>query len=483
MNKITVTPQVSSRVRTTAFVVAVAGLGLTLLVIAISFMFRTQVGQQMNDSIRQEVSELQRFATVGTDPETDGPFTDAERFVTVYLDRQTADPHEMLVGGAQGADPARVIRGKDAPTPREMSVETRQQLLTVGSADTIQDPAIGKITYQNVELNVADTSPGYVLVASFHKPALEAMNRQLVLIALLAVVSLVLTGTGAWWVAGRITGSVDEFEQAVEHATTQPGVPSIPESGSPDMIRLAQSANRLTDVAERAVEQERQFTQDVTHELRTPIAVIDAELSRPPLDDADRARSLEKISDQVSNLQILLGHLAVVNRVDRPDYVQPDDAMSVRHLIEGFTASWEPSTKALADKNVTLVADVSGVGLQVQVDRIRMNEALQHLTDNAIDASEFGSSVVIDAMRHNDGDDQWVWIEVRDRGRGIPEGQHDKVIQRFAHASNDESPGVGLGLAIIDSIVRAHHGRLELLDGTNGGTTARIWLPRNLVSA
>ncbi len=235
---------------------------------------------------------------------------------------------------------------------------------------------------------------------------------------------------------------------------------------------------RVAAPIERARQRQLAFSADASHELRTPVSVIEAQTSlalagqREP--DADR-RAFERIDRESRRIRRILEDLLWLARFDAlrgaPD-AEPVDV--------GILAS------ATADR-FGVVAEARGLTLSVAsapgdhvvaIPPEWLDRLLGVLVDNACKFAPDGSTVRIAVG----GDAARVTLAVEDAGPGIPVAQRDRIFDRF-HRATDGGSGAGLGLAIADGIVRATHGRWRVAESDLGGASMGVSWPRALGNA
>jgi signal transduction histidine kinase len=208
---------------------------------------------------------------------------------------------------------------------------------------------------------------------------------------------------------------------------------------------------------------------DVTHELRTPLAVIQGNIEaiidevHPP--DADHLRA---ILDETHVLSRLIDDLRTVSTADAGALALHRDEIEIGRLIRDTVASFDTQATAA---DVSLKVDADGAG-SAMVDPIRVREVLNNVVANALRYTPRGGSVLVGAT----GDDQRVTVKVRDTGAGIAPDVLPHIFERFTHAP--DSPGAGLGLAIAKSLVTAHGGEISATSTLGQGTELRFTIPR-----
>ncbi len=224
-------------------------------------------------------------------------------------------------------------------------------------------------------------------------------------------------------------------------------------------------AGRAIDPVQKAFDRLEQFTADVSHELRTPIAIVQAEvdvgLAKRDPSAGDLRRRLERIGQTTDRMARLVGDLLIWVRQDSgnlqmaPENIRVVDVFA--DVAQGL-ALLHPAVRFVPEAPPTLAC---------RADPLHLRQALFNLADNAAHHSPAGTEVQLRA-RHQDGR---VLVEVSDRGTGIAPDLIPHLFERFFRAG--DRPGMGLGLAISQAILKAHGSSLQVSSGEHGGT--RFW--------
>jgi len=252
--------------------------------------------------------------------------------------------------------------------------------------------------------------------------------------------------------------------------------------------QLGKTFDSMAGELERAEESRRGFLQDAAHELKTPLAVIDA-TSSAILDGVytpDR-RHIETIRDQSRVLARIVDDLRTISLAEGGHLPLERRAVDVAATLSSGAAGFEARAATLG---VTLAVDAPG-GLAVDADPDRVRQIVTALVDNALRHTPAGGTVrlvaaPIDVATRRGAARRAVRISVEDTGPGIPPESLPRIFERFFQADPSHSRGAGtsgLGLSIVRALVEAQGGRAGAENGPNGG--ARLWfeLPSASVSA
>jgi two-component system phosphate regulon sensor histidine kinase PhoR len=222
----------------------------------------------------------------------------------------------------------------------------------------------------------------------------------------------------------------------------------------------------------------RDFVANVSHELRTPLSIlrgyIETLLDSPETSRKELSRILGVMERHSKRLDLLVDDLLTLAQLESANpnlqLVDIDLANFFREVIR----DWE---KKLATKQLNLMVDVPADLAVIRADRVRLQEALYNLLDNAVKYSrEHGEIRLIARQR-----DQEIVLSVSDDGVGIAEDELPRIFERFYRVdkarSHDSVRGTGLGLAIVKHVAQLHGGRVEAESELENGTTIRVVLP------
>jgi two-component system OmpR family sensor kinase len=287
-------------------------------------------------------------------------------------------------------------------------------------------------------------------------------------------------GLGAWVLAGAALGPVERMRRRLGEITERnPGARLGVPAGGDEIASLAVTMNSLLDRLQAAAERQRDFVADASHELLTPLTALRAELelarrpgrSRPALDEAVTAAAGD--TDRLIHLAQDL--LLLARAQDGTDFLRARP-VSVAGLLSAAARAFASQAHA---RSITLEV-AADPALTVAADPDRLRQALDNLLSNAIRYSAAGGVVELTARASGHGDRARVVLEVRDHGPGFPPEFLPHAFERFRRADAARSRaagGFGLGLAIVASIARAHHGNAVAGNHPQGGAWVSIDIP------
>jgi signal transduction histidine kinase len=209
------------------------------------------------------------------------------------------------------------------------------------------------------------------------------------------------------------------------------------------------------------LEHQERFLHDVSHELRTPVTIAQGHLEVLRRASADPVQEIDVAVDELGRIERILERLLLLAKAERPDFVVLGD-IDPEVFLEDVLMRWSEVAP-----RVWRLGSVPAGSLHVDPEALRI--ALDALLENAVKYTE--ASELIRVSARDDGTS--LVIEVEDEGRGVPGHALGHIFERFARADSARSRdhgGVGLGLAIVDAIAKAHGGSVAVRTAANGST-------------
>lgn len=296
-------------------------------------------------------------------------------------------------------------------------------------------------------------------------------------------IALPMLGVALTLLIGRGLRPLQTLAQAI--AARQPeDLAALPETGLPrEMLPVVERLNALFRRVAQSIEQERRFTADAAHELRTPLAAIraHAQVALAEADATRRQAALERVVEATDRATRLTGQLLTLARLDAEAFAAPQ-VCALRALAVAVLADLAPD--ALARGVAVELAGHEDTHVAGQPELLRV--LLRNLVDNAVRHAPVGSTVEVRVLGDADfgGDARPGW-RVTDQGPGIPSAQRAAVLRRFHRLADAPQGGTGLGLSIVARICELHAAQLTLDEGPGGRglqATVRFGLPAATIS-
>jgi len=276
-------------------------------------------------------------------------------------------------------------------------------------------------------------------------------------ILLILALSVVAVSPLAWLFARRLAGPITAFAAAAERLGRDPRAPPLSLSGSAEVAAAANAFNEMQERLRRYVEDRTAMIGAVAHDLRTPLTRLRFRIETTP--DDVRAK-LESDIDQMEAM--ISATLAFVRDTSRPaERTKLELASLLESVMDEAAETGGDATAEESDKIV------------IEGDPIALKRLVTNLVENAL---KYGGTARGRVYRQTGG----AVLEIDDNGPGVPSSELDRVFEPFFRGEpsrNRETGGIGLGLAVVRSLARAHGGDVTLLNRPEGGLRARVTLP------
>jgi two-component system, OmpR family, sensor kinase len=245
-----------------------------------------------------------------------------------------------------------------------------------------------------------------------------------------------------------------------------------------ELAMLALDFDLMAERLRGLLESHRELLRDVSHELRSPLARLQIALGLARRPSADLGRELDRIDQEVSRLDELIGEILSLSRLDDPAHTLQAEPVNIEELLETLidNARLEAEPRSIR----VLVTTLSSMTLSG--DRELLFRALENVLRNAVRFSPDGAAVEL-ALEHA-GDA--ALIRISDRGPGVPTEALQRIFEPFfsvAKARDRDSAGYGIGLAITARVVALHGGSVRANNRPEGGLQVEIRLPLQRLSA
>jgi heavy metal sensor kinase len=330
--------------------------------------------------------------------------------------------------------------------------------------------------YRTKTTLLADGNRTRILVVGLSmQPIEDPVHEVLMLLLIAGPVALAATSIAAYWLARKALRPVEQMTsdaQEIGKAGLHERV-AVPDSRD-EIGRLGLTLNAMLDRIERGVTDKHRLVADASHALRTPLAVMRAEMDVSLRGDelTSSAREvLESARDEVDRMSRTVDNLMALAEADEGGLQLLTVRVSLRQAIEDAA---RPLRLVAAAKGVTLLAE--GGALEALADPQRLQLALTNLIENAIKFTPAGGTVHVTSWRR----ESEVGVTVSDEGPGIPAEDREHLFDRYYRVDSVRGRkvrGSGLGLAICHEVALAHGGRIWLESTVGTGSTFFLALP------
>lgn len=320
-----------------------------------------------------------------------------------------------------------------------------------------------------ISLPAADAAYFEVFPMTELERTLSALRSSLLIATAITVISAAAIGRYA---AGRVVRPLEPVASAAQQIAGGALATRLPATRDPDLGPLTDAFNTMAASLEERIAREARFTSDVSHELRSPLAVLAASIDIIERRRADLpptvSETFELLADRVGEFQTLVLELLEISRFDNGAVTLDSEPIDIRVFLERLLAGGAPRAALEVDE---------AVPRHVVADRRRLGQALSNVFDNA---ARYAGGVT---RCHAQVTPTEFVVDIDDCGPGVDPGERKAVFDRFARGSAGRragsTSGTGLGLALAAEHIKLHGGSIEATDAPGGGARFRIRIPRS----
>ena len=325
---------------------------------------------------------------------------------------------------------------------------------------------MNKIAYLAEPIEINGQVRGVFVIAITTQKEHQEVQEAILIIIRVTLVTVAISSVLAWIFAARILTPLRLLTKTARDITENNLAQRIKVKGNDEVAQLSVTFNEMLDRLESAFTTQKNFLNDVGHELKTPITIVQGHLEVMESTPEELEETKEVVLDELERMNRLIGDLMFLAKSEQPDFLQLED-IEVSTLTKEIYAK----SKVIADRHWQL--ESVGTGL-ILADRQRLIQAITNLAQNATKHTKPEDTIAIGSAI----DKNYVHLWVRDTGTGIAEEEQQKIFQRFQTGSNNfGGKSTGLGLSIVSAIAQAHGGKIQLCSCLNQGSTFTLILP------
>jgi signal transduction histidine kinase len=400
----------------------------------------------------------------------------AHRAIVVQLDDRIASETQMLldeVGEGGIPELTAAIRERDAAR----SVASLDYLLLDRSGRTLAGglrpdtpPRPGhmeRMSYNRGRKQAQATTTilpgGERLVVAADRQDIDEIDAAIIELFIGATVGMLILGIGASWALGALTrrrlNSIDRTARAIIAGDLRQRMP-IDGSGS-EFDRVAETLNQMLDRIGALLENLRQVSSDVAHDLRTPLTRLHNRLqdARITKSEPERIAAIDAAIGQAQELLQLFAALLRISEIEAGALRATFQEVRLGELIEGVVDTYRPDAEASRHE---LTLDLASAKLAIWGEPRLLRQLVANLLDNALRHTPTGTAINVSVSRLLQG----AKLVVEDNGPGVSPDDAPRLFERFSRAERDRSTsGHGLGLALVAAIARMHGGEASIEPG------------------
>ncbi len=304
---------------------------------------------------------------------------------------------------------------------------------------------------------------------------IRSTRTSLIVFSVLIVILIGMLSLGMSYI---ITSPMEEFRAVAREISKGNFNKRVNVKGRNEIAQMGETLNYMCDELSLLEEKRRKFVSDASHELKTPMAgiklICDSLVSAENLDPVMVKEFLSDMSDEVDRLTRIVERLLVLTRLDAGANSLKLEETDIKMLINQVV---KKLTGIATSRDIVIYTDYHNMDFEpILLDYDKIYEAIYNIADNAIKYSPEGGFVHIDVT----SDDDFLTIRIEDNGPGIPEGERDRIFERFYRLDDSrarDTGGTGLGLAITKEAILMHNGTITVTNASEIGSIFTIRLP------
>lgn len=322
---------------------------------------------------------------------------------------------------------------------------------------------------------VINSQPAVLVIGRSTEPIEEALGGLIRTLGIAIPLTLAFAAGGGFFLARRALKPVDQITQQAQTIEEADLSQRIEVKAKDELGRLASTLNEMIDRLEKAFKRQQQFTSDASHELRAPLAIIEAEstlMLQKDRTNSEYRQSLETISQEAHRIAHIVDQLLTLARADAGKEKLTLKEVNLNELISELSSDIEILCR---DKGLEFQLN-QVEDLVVNGDDVKLRQLFLNLLDNAIRYTPSGGSISVSVYREG----QMAVVSISDTGIGISREDLPHIFDRFYRVDKVRSPnkgGSGLGLAISRQIAEAHRGKIEVQSEVGKGSIFSVFLP------
>ncbi len=469
----------SVRVRILATILTVTALGMAIASGTAFFVQREVELQEVDDHLRTTAQRVEGIVTrvPASDAASDAAAEEppaATTTVDLLESIMTRIPPLQHDGSIALVD--ETIRWKPPSAP-DIDLSRDEELLARLVGETEADGAVigtaistelGSLRYLAMRVGVeGDPAVGLYVTAVDLDAELNDVDTAFAIYALISIGALALIAIVGWFVSGRLLRPIRRLERTAARITASDLGERIPVVGNDDVSGLTRTMNGMFDRLDGAMTAQRQLLDDVRHELRTPITIVQGHLELLDPEQPDDVRATRDLAlDELDRMARLVKDIEALARADRDDPAQLEEVD-----LEELGAQVFAKVSVVPGRGWRQELHATGTAL---LDPHRITQAWLQLADNAAKYSDEGSTIILGSQVQEGELHCWV----QDQGQGVPPEARERIFERFGRVDTGRGVrGSGLGLPIVAAIAASHGGRVELESVPGLGSRFTIAVP------
>ncbi len=335
--------------------------------------------------------------------------------------------------------------------------------------------------YGHVEFRifVKKFSKGYIQIAYPIEQTEESFQNLLGIVAWGIVIFLLFIAIVAYYFAYKTLSPLKDIIKKANFISEENLNIRLPVANKDELGKLSTTLNRLFARLEKAFKQQKDFTSNVAHELKTPLSMIKISLENCLNSSelvSEQEIKIKKIISNIQRLQSLISKLLLLSKIDymkgNPDTIKKLKKINLNQIIENTIIEFE---QYYISKNIKLIKNISKENITIKGDEELLEKLFFNLFLNAYNFTPSNGKVEINLNKASDK----IAFSIKNSGAGIPSDKINHIFERFYRVDNSrarDTGGSGLGLAICKAIVEIHGGKITVSSKINEFTEFKVFL-------
>jgi signal transduction histidine kinase len=452
------------RVRILAAVIVLLAGSSAVSILLLRGALLDRLDEEIESNMLRETEEFQIVAAGMLPFDRASTEADLAAVFDAYFAREVPDEGETLIAligpeiylteSAAGAVPARDL-GETIDYWLSLEERTDDELHTSGG------------TARFIALPLRENGvDGLFVIANFPADERRELTDAVGTMAVIHFGTIVLASVVGWFLAGRVLRPLNTLAGTARVISETDLTRRIPVHGDDEASRIATAFNDMLARLEGAFATQRNFLDEVSHELRAPLTVIRGHVELLDLeeDPQERASTTLLITNEIDRMNRMVEDLLTLARAERPDFLTPEPVD-----LELWTQGMFRKASMLCPRRWDLAACASET---VWADSQRLTQAIMQLAENACQHTDATGAVRLGSEISGG----YVRLWVHDDGPGVAREDAVRIFERFVRTSSSRA-GSGLGLSIVAAIAEAHGGYARLNPHTRRGALFEIFIP------
>lgn len=345
--------------------------------------------------------------------------------------------------------------------------------------ETSQVIGFEELQWRTFDKRVKEDGEIYWIRGIMYETRSAAMEKTVLMIELSVLPLLVFVAAiGGYFITRRAFAPVEQIRHTAESIANGGNISErVPErKANGELQRLAKTFNRMLDTIESTLEEEKQFTADASHELRTPIAVVIAESEYGVMEDVtdeERKEALEVILEQGNKMSLLVSQLLNMSRSENNRRNLQCESVDISKVAEMVAGELESKAK---DRKIEIITDIQSE-IYIYAEQIGLTRIFVNLIENAIQYGKENGFIKIELRKEQNE----VQAKITDDGIGIKSEHVPNIFKRFYRADKARTAGnevhAGLGLSMVQILMKNYGGKIEVESVYGEGTTFTLHFP------